>query len=343
MSKYLLLSTLLFYALTKTEALIDCNAWKYDCKRWWGTDPTCASKQNACHAAANAFFAYTGSVEAICANDILNGNQHGRDLIEDAKDVLYEKELFAPSDFDGIQIQFCTALQVVEIPNIGSWSAYGMVPSSNKILLHPDYLNENSDYLALLLAHEMVHIQQHRRWSSVGFGCRYQEELWSGNGQGRKNSIEKEAYKFEDEAWMRMQGTKIALQVHDGSYVLAIDGGGGAVKADAKHIHDWESFWLIQQGDGAYAFQTCDLHYLQALNGGGGLITAQALKALEWESFSLACAQPPCCFLCSTDNGRYSIQAYNGQYLAAKDGGGDILEANRDKVDIWERFRIVLL
>lgn len=318
---------LLLYSLAMVRAL-DCNAWKYDCpncKPWqvW-CDRSCMPKKKAAQAAANAFFGVTGTIEAACANDILNGNEHGRRIVEDAKSLLYEQDVFEPSDFDGIQIRFCSAL--------GPFAA-GMVPSSDKILLNGSTLNYSAQSMAVLLAHEMIHIQQHERWSSTGFGCRYQEELWSGHGFGKKNSVEKEAYDFDSEVRLRLRGTKVALQAHDGSYVTAIQGGGGAVEVKAQHVNVWEIFWLIRYEGGKVAFQTKNYHYLHATNGGGGVVTAQAPKALEWESFELELVS----------GGKYSLQAYNGDYLAAKNGGGDILEANRVEVGDWEKFRVVWL
>lgn len=319
-------ATLVLCFVAKTKAL-DCNAWEYDCpkcKPWeFWCDTSCQPKKDASLAAAGTFLAYTGSIEAFCANDILSMNERGNRLIEEAKRLLDRKEVFQLWDFKDIEIRFCTYL--------GDFAG-GMVPSSNKILVNGDYLNKSASQLAVLLAHEMIHIQQHERWSSIGFACRYQEELWSGHGFRERNSIEKEAYDFDAEVELRLRGIKLALRVHDGSYVTAQQGGGGAVTANAPWIKDWEIFWLIKlEGDKKYAFQTRNYHYLHAPNGGGGIITAQGGKALEWESFLLE----------SVGGGRFSLQVYNGLYVAAKDGGGDVLEANRASVNDWEKFRFV--
>ena len=81
-----------------------------------------------------------------------------------------------------------------------------MVPSHNKILLDHSYQEASKVELARLLAHEMCHIRQYRRWGTSKFRCEYGEQ-WAGlvkhgfgAASGRSNSVEKECYQFEDES-----------------------------------------------------------------------------------------------------------------------------------------------
>ena len=42
-----------------------------------------------------------------------------------------------------------------------------------------------------------------------------------------------------------------------------------------------------------------------------------------------------------TPTDQISLRAYNGQYLIAEGGGGDLVYANRDAIGAWEKFELV--
>jgi len=172
-------------------AAVDCNACEYRCG--W-SDLSCAPKKTACRSAAAGFEKAMTATEAVCAN--AKGRMDDMDKIDAAKDALIAIGVFNRRDFDGVQVRWCAQL--------GDF-AYGMVPSANKILLHPDAKSDGTKGLAALLAHEMHHIQQYRTWGSGGFRCRYSVQLASGKGFERANAVEAPAYNFEDEVKAKLR------------------------------------------------------------------------------------------------------------------------------------------
>lgn len=185
-----------FTVLTSsTVTAVDCNACNYNC-RWY--DFPCHGKKTLCKSTASVFGAYTSSVETICDQD--PDRMAKRELIQDAKDLLVHKGLFTQEEVDHAKIRWCSALGG-DVAGIGRIDfADGMAPSSNKVLLHKDYMDWDKENLAVLLAHELYHIRQYRDWGSEGFNCRYMQELASFEGTGRDNRVEEQAYNFEDEA-----------------------------------------------------------------------------------------------------------------------------------------------
>lgn len=142
---------------------------------------------------------FVQGVITYCAN--WPGRADHRSAIEDAKQLLIQADLFQAGEFNGVDIRWCPL------------RASGMVPAAERILLHPD-LRSNRVRLAVVLAHEMVHIRQFRRWPNDGFECRYGRELALGRGQGRSNSLEREAYDFEphaEAAIMRVLNARMSM------------------------------------------------------------------------------------------------------------------------------------
>lgn len=74
----------------------------------------------------------------------------------------------------------------------------GITVSQDKILLNSDYMERGTGDLAVLLAHELKHVEQYIRWGFRQFACRYSNEILRGKGFGRENEVEKEAYDFGD-------------------------------------------------------------------------------------------------------------------------------------------------
>ncbi len=130
------------------------------------------------------FEALTHSTIAYCAN--WTGRADDLDDISRAQRTLEIIGIAKPGELSGVDIRWC--------PLNGS----GMVPESGRILLHPN-LKKDLFNLHATLAHELQHIRQHRRWGSDEFKCRYSRELVAGRGQGRANSVEREAYEYEDQ------------------------------------------------------------------------------------------------------------------------------------------------
>jgi hypothetical protein len=151
----------------------------YEDPRRDGTPPWMGLK-NPCR---EAFDAVVAPIIARCSS--YTGRLERADLIKQARDTLVAKHLIPASAFEGVTIHWC--------PLNGS----GMVPEKNLILLNPA-LQSSLFKLTSILGHEMKHVEQYRRWGTDGFKCRYGEEIANLKGQGRSNSVEREAYEFQD-------------------------------------------------------------------------------------------------------------------------------------------------
>ena len=123
----------------------------------------------------------------------------------------------------------------------------------------------------------------------------------------------------------------VAFQAANGQYLCAEGSGGREVVANRNAIGAWETFKLIDRGNGYYALQAANGQYLCAEGSGGGPVVANRDAIAGWETFKLI----------DRGNGYYALQAANGQYLCAEGGGGDGVVANRDEILGWETFRIL--
>eukprot|EP00579_Thalassiosira_antarctica_P011692 CAMPEP_0201910780 /NCGR_PEP_ID=MMETSP0903-20130614/2022_1 /ASSEMBLY_ACC=CAM_ASM_000552 /TAXON_ID=420261 /ORGANISM="Thalassiosira antarctica, Strain CCMP982" /LENGTH=769 /DNA_ID=CAMNT_0048445455 /DNA_START=278 /DNA_END=2587 /DNA_ORIENTATION=- len=163
-----------------------CDACSNTCAFW---ELNCLADLVSCKIEAAVVKAFKDTVETICSDD--PSRMDARDLLNDAKRILIETELFSSDELDPVNIHFCS--------DLGEWNAAdGMAPSKEKVLLDTSFIQAELYPLTRLLAHEFFHIRQYHRWGSEGFDCRYAGELKSGNGFGRDNYIEKEAYEFTE-------------------------------------------------------------------------------------------------------------------------------------------------
>ena len=134
-------------------------------------------------ACRETFDATVAPVLARCGG--YGGRGERQDLLRQARDTLIATGLLPASAFQGVTIQWC--------PLTGS----GMVPDPDLVLLNPG-LQSNLFALTSILGHEMKHVEQYRRWGADGFKCRYSAEIRTFKGLGRGNSVEREAYDFQD-------------------------------------------------------------------------------------------------------------------------------------------------
>ncbi|MGD0952150.1 MAG: SdrD B-like domain-containing protein [Methanotrichaceae archaeon] len=125
--------------------------------------------------------------------------------------------------------------------------------------------------------------------------------------------------------------TSVALQASNGQYVCAEDSGGQQVVANRNAIGAWETFKLIDRGNGNYALQASNGQYVCAEDGGGQQVVANRNAIGAWETFKLI----------DRGNGNYALQAANGQYVCAEGSGGDGVVANRNAIGAWETFRFL--
>ncbi len=125
--------------------------------------------------------------------------------------------------------------------------------------------------------------------------------------------------------------TIVALQAANGQYLCAEGSGGGAVVANRNSISAWETFKLVDRGNGNVALQAANGQYACAEGSGGGAVVANRNSIGAWETFKLV----------DRGNGNYALQAANGQYLCAEGSGGGAVVANRNAIGAWETFRFL--
>jgi len=131
---------------------------------------------------------------------------------------------------------------------------------------------------------------------------------------------------------------RFALQTHNGRFVSAIDGGGGAVDAHGMGQGEWETLFFVDinrgrlmSGDAVY-IKTMDGSYFQA-NGGGLNGNASDTNSTRTR------------FRVYKDGGgevgpdsTVRIRAYDNRWVVAENGGGGAVNANRNHAQSWERF-----
>ena len=122
---------------------------------------------------------------------------------------------------------------------------------------------------------------------------------------------------------------KIVLQAYNQQYVSADLDRGGILVANRNEIDSWETFELIDRGNGKVALKAANGQYLSAEGGGGGKVIANGDTIDAWETFELI----------DRGNG-IALKAANGQYLSAEGGGGGEVVANRNEINDWETFSI---
>ncbi|WP_336247823.1 SBBP repeat-containing protein [Methanothrix soehngenii] len=162
--------------------------------------------------------------------------------------------------------------------------------------------------------------------SGLNPGTIYYYRCYASNSEGASWASPTETFTTDSTA-----SIFISLQANNGQYLCAEGGGGREVVANRDAIAAWETFGLIDQGDGYYALQADNGQYLCAEGGGGNGVVANRDWISDWETFRLI----------DRGNGYYALQANNGQYVCAEGGGGDEVVANRDWISDWETFRLI--
>ena len=108
-----------------------------------------------------------------------------------------------------------------------------------------------------------------------------------------------------------MNGDKVCILTSNQHYVVAEDGGGGALNANRRACYNWEQFTILRL-DSSRRLQTPD----QKIQSGDDI----------------------------------ALQTNNGHYVVAEDGGGSVANANRTLVNNdgtwqipgdWEVFTII--
>lgn len=145
--------------------------------------------------------------------------------------------------------------------------------------------------------------------------------------------------------------TNCTLKTTNGHYVTAVNSGGltglgqpsfDVIHTDAVRVGTWETFALVDAGDGThYGIRAFDGHYLTAVGGGGrttDVIHSDATQLQGWEKFTVT-------KLPAAQGGQavYSIGTIDGHYLTAVGGGGrttDTIHSDATVANGWEQFHI---
>ena len=145
--------------------------------------------------------------------------------------------------------------------------------------------------------------------------------------------------------------TNCTFKTADGHYVTAVNSGGvtglgqspfDVIHTDATRVGTWETFRLVDAGDGThYGIQAYDGHYLTAVGGGGrttDTIHSDATQLRGWEKFSVTKVPSA-----PGSQDVYSIGTIDGHFLTAVGGGGrttDTIHSDATVANGWEKFHI---
>jgi len=123
----------------------------------------------------------------------------------------------------------------------------------------------------------------------------------------------------------------IALCASNGQYVCADGGGGYGLIANRDWIGAWETFKLIDLGNGNVALRASNGQYVCAEGGGGSTVVADRNHFDAWETFKLI----------DLGNGDVALQTINNKFVCAEVGGSKKVIANRDARGAWETFKLI--
>ena len=181
--KFALVFLVLVFATPRFAVANICNF----CDRRCGWHQVaCKTKKAICKASVGPFLGYVKTANTICKFD--KNKFASRKLIRDTKNLLVRRGYFTKPFVDSVSYRFCRVISI---------GAAGMAPASNVVLFADKYRFRKPCNFAWLMAHELKHIEQYRRWGTGGFACRYSGQLVRGRGFKWRNYVEREAYEFD--------------------------------------------------------------------------------------------------------------------------------------------------
>jgi hypothetical protein len=144
--------------------------------------------------------------------------------------------------------------------------------------------------------------------------------------------------------WGAILARKIQLQtIQNRTWMVAEQGGGGAVNANRTVPSIWETFEIIDLNGGdlvtgdPVALRTFDgIHYLQATGSGGSSVNATPTAIGPWETFIIFKQNGGSRIIFEGD--WVALQVQSGHYIVAENGGGSVVNANRVAIGPWETF-----
>ena len=164
---------------------------------FWLFDFDCHVGKTLCNFTVGLLDYYCQSQLSACMEQHSESFSEAEDLVQQANDILVEKNFFTRQFVDSIDVYFCD-LWLRWITGQG-----GLAPTEGAVLLLPDFIDFPLWNLTVGLAHEYYHNMQHRDMGTERLYCEYAESLLSGEGGlgGNEggNPIEDPAYDFGKE------------------------------------------------------------------------------------------------------------------------------------------------
>ncbi len=134
------------------------------------------------------------------------------------------------------------------------------------------------------------------------------------------------------------QEALVSFKTWQGNYLVAENGGGGAVNANRTTIGTWEKFVIEQyplmDGDKIH-LRTSGGRYLSSESSGN--LLANKTAAGSWETFTLVNHSNPRGRLRANDT--VSLRSVHNQYVVAEEDG--TASANRSSIGAWEKFVVI--
>jgi GH18 family chitinase len=131
-----------------------------------------------------------------------------------------------------------------------------------------------------------------------------------------------------------------------GTYLSAVDAGGGELNAEATVAEEWESFQLLDadggdllDGDVVYLLAYDGQSYVRAVGGGGAGVDVTATSRVEEAAFEIVRVDGPGAVEAGDT---VALRTVSGQtFVTAQDGGGSTVAATAPESLAWEHFVLV--
>ncbi len=136
-----------------------------------------------------------------------------------------------------------------------------------------------------------------------------------------------------------------SLRAGSGHYLVAVNGGGGDVFANASGSPGvWGTFTLVDRNGGALNsgdavhFYTSSWWLLSAFNAGGGVFSAVGMMPHNWENFVIEKISGSGAI---NSGDLVTLRTFGGRYVVAQGGGGGAVRADSTVRGSWETFTFI--
>jgi hypothetical protein len=188
------LTVFLLPGLATADVRPVCDACNENCGLF---DPSCWWERIKCRSMARGMRVVTTFVSTVCSFDRMKRRGEGRDMIEQAKDLLVDRKIFDRDFVDSNDIFFCSRLSNILSPSSG-FAVAGYTPKPDLIWIDGSMMENSPEQFACLLAHELYHSQQTRAMGAMAVLCEYAMILLEGGGSSSssENWMELDTYAF---------------------------------------------------------------------------------------------------------------------------------------------------